>query len=347
MIVGSNLPWFLFLHTFERCIFRALMTKNHSLKNILVVAYSQSGGVARGIKALCKPIEDNCSINIEYFWIQPGENYPYPWKKYRFFEIFPECVLGESSENLTDSTFLREHYDLIIIGWQPWYLSPSLPVQAFFKSDCARILRDSPVVSLIGCRSMWYSAYDQMQILVEREGGRIVDNIVCTHQGHSLATFFTTVRMLWTGKKNSLMGLPNGGFADTEFGKLEELGEVIVKNKDCFNYKMDPILSSFDTAQVRDGTMWAEMFGRAYYRPLARLMRMTGTQKSRFRIVPNVLFGLHLIPAIVIILVSASVSRVLIRVVAGDAYFQKWISKFRYPYDVIPGNGSRKLTESQ
>ena len=53
----------------------------------------------------------------------------------------PDCVLGVPHE-LEPFELKESFYDLIVLGWQPWFLSPSIPFNSLmqntqFKNLCA------------------------------------------------------------------------------------------------------------------------------------------------------------------------------------------------------------------
>ena len=104
------------------------------MKKILVVYYSQSGQQLSIIRSLTKPlVEAGHSIHIEE--IQPVEKYPFPWTAYQFFNAFPETFHQKPLDLKSLSPKAFEDYDLVIIGYQPWFLSPSRPIGAFLQSE--------------------------------------------------------------------------------------------------------------------------------------------------------------------------------------------------------------------
>src|SRR4051812_23280324 len=93
------------------------------MKKVLVVYFSQSGQQLKILKSLLKPFEGNCEIHFEK--LKPLIPFPFPWKSFEFFNIFPETFAEQSIELIPISEKARSDYDLIIIGYQPWFLSPS------------------------------------------------------------------------------------------------------------------------------------------------------------------------------------------------------------------------------
>jgi hypothetical protein len=87
-------------------------------------------------------------------------------------------------------------FDLVIIAYQVWFLSPSLPVTGFLKSEAARVLKGKPVVTLIVCRNMWLTAQEKMKTLIASKGGHLIDNVALVDRGAPWTTFVTTPRWL-------------------------------------------------------------------------------------------------------------------------------------------------------
>lgn len=97
-------------------------------------------------------------------------------------------------------------FDLVILTYQVWYLSPALPMTAFLQSEAGRqLIKGRPVVTLVACRNMWLSAQETMKHLISDAGGHLIDHLAFVDQGHPLATFITTPRWVWTGKRDSFL----------------------------------------------------------------------------------------------------------------------------------------------
>src|ERR1043165_6371017 len=108
------------------------------MKKVLVVYFSQTGQLTNALKKTLEPLEKSGDVSIHYEQLIPVKPYPYPWKYIEFFDVFPETVHGISCE-LKPFTFSDdESYDLIIIGYQPWFLSVCIPVNSFLQSAEAK-----------------------------------------------------------------------------------------------------------------------------------------------------------------------------------------------------------------
>ena len=203
---------------------------NNNTKKVLLISYSQTGQLSELAHAIISPLEANKNTQIIHKIIKPLKPYPFPWNFIDFMNTFPESVLLvpcdiEAMED--DAT----EYDLVILAYQIWFLSPSIPVTAFMKSDYAKkILKGKPVITVIGCRNMWIMAQEKMKKMLQDIEATLIDNIVVIDQGSSLATFITTPRWMMTGKKNGFWGIfPEAGIAKEEIKNASRFGSAILK----------------------------------------------------------------------------------------------------------------------
>src|SRR5262249_29760914 len=122
-----------------------------------------------------------------------------------------------------------EHFDLVVLAYQVWYLAPSGPVAAFLKSDAGRrLLAGRPVVTVIACRNMWLVAPEAGKRLVPQAGGQLPDNVVFPDPGSSLATLLTTPRGVLTGRRGPFWGLPAAGVAEEEIAGADRFGRALL-----------------------------------------------------------------------------------------------------------------------
>ena len=159
--------------------------------------------------------------------IHPRQKYPFPWSVRRFFGIFPDCVLGAAPEIEPLDLEPDARFALVILGLTVWYLAPSLPVQGFFRSPESRVLRDTPVITVIACRNMWHNASETIKREIKRVGGLHIDNVVVTDQGPAWATFVTTPRWMFTGRNDAFGIFPAAGVAPETLAGIRRFGEAI------------------------------------------------------------------------------------------------------------------------
>jgi hypothetical protein len=282
------------------------------MKKILIIYYTQSGDVERAVQSFTKFLN---TPKVELTWerIQPKADYPYPWKFQKFFDVFPECINEEPPAIAPPKFDPNKKFDLILIAYQVWFLAPSLPIQAFFKSEHAKALQNTKVITLIVCRNMWHSASETMKRMINKVGGIHIDNVVVTHQGPPLATFITTPRLLLTGKKDRFLGtLPPGGVRQEDINALSRFGRQIANNLDALNNSSNQsLLKNLGAVAVNPRYVIPEIIGRVVYGAWAKLARFFGKPGSLSRRPIIYLFAILLILAIPIVLIISLLVRVL------------------------------------
>ncbi len=283
------------------------------MKKILVVYYSQSGDVGRALKSFTKYL-DTPDVEITWECIKPKACYPYPWKLYNFFDVFPECINEEFPEIYPPNFSRVDKFDLVIVAYQVWFLSPSLPIQSFLNSKYAKVLQGTKVITLIVCRNMWHSASKTMKRLIQNVSGIHIDNVVVTHQGAPLATFITTPRLLLTGKKDRLLGaLPPGGLKEEDIDALSRFGQKIANNLAILSDDSNnqSFFTGMNPVKVNTRYIIPEIVGHFVYRPWAKIARFFGKQGSWTRKPVIYLFALHTVLVIPIVLLSSTLFQVL------------------------------------
>jgi len=247
------------------------------MKRILLIYYSQSGDAARVAQKLAETLRaPDSELVIER--LRPREEYPFPWRRIgRFFEVLPECHLGPLPKLEPIQFDPDQRFDLIILVYQVWFLTPSLPVQSFLQAPAARVLRDRRVLTISVSRNMWHSASETMKVLLERCGARHHDNAALTHQGPAWATFITTPRALLFGKTSRFWGFPPAGIAETELVRVSRFGEAIRRHLDDPHGPGDgPWLGGLGAVRVNRRYLIADWLGWYWFRAWAHFLKLLG-----------------------------------------------------------------------
>jgi hypothetical protein len=301
------------------------------VKKVLVLYYSQTGQLSDVVKSFTAPLEADANVEIVYQNIEPKKDYPFPWGYLEFFDIFPESVYMEGCElkeceNINgDDTF-----DLVILAYTIWFLSPSLPVSGFLNSKYAKVLNDTPVITLIACRNMWIMAQEKMKTKLKLLGARLIDNVVLIDQGGNLATFITTPRWMWTGRKNAFWGLPEAGIAPSEIKKSSRFGYALVDalNKDLEKEKV-PLLQGLEAVKVDNRLIGSEKIATKSFNIWGGLIRKFGTTGDKVRIPVLALYALFLFLLIIIVIPINTLIKPILRkinhkkVAQESAYFEE------------------------
>jgi len=201
------------------------------MKNVLVIYYTQSGQLLEIAQNVVQELENAENVNVSYHKIQPIDNYNFPWQKNKFFDVFPEsflqipCDLEEPQPEL-----FSKKYDLVILAYQIWYLTPSIPVNSFLKSDAAKlILKDTPVITVIGCRNMWIQAQEKMKVLLNENQAKLVGNIVLIDRHINHVSVITIEKWMFSGKKESYLGIfPKPGVSKKDIDEAIKFGKPIL-----------------------------------------------------------------------------------------------------------------------
>ena len=198
------------------------------MKNILVFYYTQSGQIKEIADSVLSPIEKTEGINIEYIVIQPVEEYPFPWGN-KFFNYFPETVKGIPSKLKPISIDEKKNYDLIILAYQPWYLSPSIPIWSFLESrEATVILKNKKVITIIGARNMWICSQEILVKKLHELNAKLVGNIALVDRNPNYISAINIIRWLIKGDKKPTIILPEAGVSKKDISNSSVYGKVIL-----------------------------------------------------------------------------------------------------------------------
>jgi hypothetical protein len=77
-------------------------------------------------------------------------------------------------------------YDLVIFAWQPWFLSPSIPATSLLHHPGFKaVIKDTPVITLIGARNMWLNAQEKVKMLLRQAGANWLATCVLTDRNQN------------------------------------------------------------------------------------------------------------------------------------------------------------------
>ncbi len=268
------------------------------MKRVLVLYYSQSGQLKRVLDNIVAPFEACENVTYDYREIKPVKPYPYPWPFYTFFNAFPEAVYLDGCE--VEPIETDGGYDLVVLGYTSWFLSPSIPVTGFLKSEqAARLLRDKPVVTVIACRDMWLMAQEKMKSLLSDIGARLVDNVVLTDQGKSLYTFVTTPRWMFTGKKNAFWFFPKAGVSEDDIEGASRFGERLCDALQHGEEKGDgPMLGGMGAVNVNGKLIATERIAHRSFLIWSKLIKKAGAPNSLGRHIVITIYVIFLLTLI-------------------------------------------------
>ena len=192
---------------------------------ILAIYYTQSGQLADIVHSFLSPLNQT---EIEYIQFKPKVDFPFPWTDRVFYETMPETV-AEIPVELEELSFQHKEYDLIIFGYQPWFLSPSLPATSLLKNiEFKNLLKNTPVITVIGARNMWLNAQESVKKLIKDAGGDLKGNVPLIDKHPNALSAMSIVHWMMTGKKTRKYGIfPLPGVSDEDIKGASKFGEIL------------------------------------------------------------------------------------------------------------------------
>lgn len=251
-------------------------------RHVLVVSYSQTGQLTRLRDSFIRGLAAAGDIEVEVLELKPQRPFPFPWRFSTFFDTFPETVHLRPQLIETPHT-ARQQYDLVVLAYTVWFLSPAQPATAFLQSETARrILNGTPVVTLIGCRNMWLMAQEKVKQLLHGNGARLVGNVVKIDQCSSAASFITTPLWMLTGKKQ-YGSLPAAGISDAEIADAARFG---AKTADALAGGLpldETLLQNMGAAKVNEKLILSERFAHRSFYLWGKLIMAAGRRSPLLR----------------------------------------------------------------
>ncbi|MDQ2070006.1 dialkylrecorsinol condensing enzyme [Natronospira bacteriovora] len=254
-------------------------------KRVLTVYWSQSGQTERVARSMVAPLEAADGVEVVHARLRPRMDYPFPWTVTRFLDVFPESVHLDPPP-MDELDLPHEDFDLVILVYQVWFLSPCPPVTGFLKSDQGRrLLRDTPVVTVTACRNMWLTAQEKVKGLLAEAGARLTDHVAVVDPGPPLATFITTPRWLLSGDQGRADGwLPPAGLREHQIRGMARFGHALVDGlaRDVERAGQS-MLTGLLAAPVDRRFIISERIGHRSFYLWGKLLRAVGRQGQRRR----------------------------------------------------------------
>lgn len=274
------------------------------MKKILVVYYTQTGQLQSAVKSTLTPLEKD-GISIDYLHIKPKKAYPYPWSYMEFFDIFPETVHGIPTELDPFSINHEANYDLVVIAYQPWFLSICVPINSFLQTEEAKkLLKGKSVVTILACRNMWLNGQEKMKLHLKNLQANLVGNITFVDKAANLVSLVTVLAFVLGGKKENFLGIfPKYGVSDKDLQELApQLGNILLKHLKTNDYTtQQEELVAAGGVIVKPNLLLMEGRGRDLFPLYANYISKKGTAGSADRRTRVRIFGIVLPTAILIL----------------------------------------------
>lgn len=287
------------------------------MKRVLFVSYSQTGQLTSVVNSVAAPLLADPSIEVVFETLEPEEPYPFPWPFLHFFNTFPETVHSMPRPLKPLKVPPESSFDLIVLAYQVWFLSPSQPMAAFLSGpQAARWLHGRPVLTLIACRNMWLMAQENVKKQLLALGAHLIDNVVLTDRAHSAATFISTPLWMLTGRRGPfLFGMvPAAGIDPEDIAAARRFGRAIQAGLPSLDQAHPRALcSGLGAVTINERLIASETIGHRSFRLWGRLLLAIGGPDSIPR---RLVLCLYIVFLAVMILTVAPVGALIKRAVA-------------------------------
>ena len=303
-----------------------------SRPRLLVVHYSSpSGQLSDVIRSFSAPLAESGDIELHQVVLRPRRPYPFPWPILRFFDTFPETIYLDPPE-LEPLDLPAGRFDLVVLGYQVWFLSPSGPTAAFLKDPAAQaLLKDTPVVTVIACRDMWLMAQERVKGLLASAGAKLIGNVVLIDEGGSIGSLLATPLWMMTGNRGPMLGglIPRAGVKPEQIGASRRFGERIVTVLGRGALLDATLLQGLGAVKVNTRLITTEKAARRSFLAWGALLRRLGRQGAWQRQPVVLIYIIFLIALLITVLPLSMLLKTLTapllrgRIAAQQAYFSQ------------------------
>ena len=286
------------------------------MKRILILYYTQSGQLLSILQSLAKPLI-HAGHTIHFEEIQPVEKFPFPWSSYQFFNAFPEVFSQQPQPLKNISVKAGNGYDLIILGYQPWFLTPSRPISSFLQSeDAKKILANKPVITVLGCRNMWLGAQEKIKKRLKDADAKLVGHMALVDRSGNLTSLITILRWMFTGNKKPFWIFPAAGVSDSDVEHAQTFGEII--NKAIPKNEYGPLQAALNDAgaiSIKPNLILMERRGQKAFSVWSKFIASGGSAHSAGRKIRVYIF-MYLLPTAIFFLTPILwiISRIMLTV---------------------------------
>lgn len=250
------------------------------MKKVLVIYFSQTGQLKSVLENFTSKLPDD-DIQVDFRTVKPKRSYPFPWPFYTFFDEFPEAVQMDGCE-IEELENVDADYELIILGYTVWYMSPSIPITAFMHSMQAKsIFKDKPVVTVVACRDMWVLAQEKMKKMLKDLDARLMDHVALTDQSGSVLSLITLPMWMLTGDKKYFSALPSSGVSQKDIAACSRFGERLnhaLKNNE--EKSSEAMLNNLGAVNVNAKLIATEKIANRSFLVWTKIIKLSGKKYS-------------------------------------------------------------------
>ncbi len=302
-------------------------------KKVLLVHYaSPSGQLTEVMRHLTAPLGEAGDIECRHLVLRPKQAWTFPWPFLRFFDTFPECIYLDPPPIEPPELDPHERFDLVILGYQVWFLSPSLPTTAFLQSAVARsVLKDTPVVTVIACRDMWLLAQERVKEMLADCGAQLVGNVALVDEGGSAGSLLATPLWMLTGKRGPMLGglIPRAGIKPDQIRASARFGQRMAEVLGQGDPLDESLLRGLHAVRVNTRLLTTEKAARRGFLAWGALLRKLGKPGAAARKPVVMIYTVFLVALLLTVLPISALLKTLLaplmreRIAAQKDYYSQ------------------------
>ncbi|MEZ4929400.1 MAG: hypothetical protein R2777_05250 [Chitinophagales bacterium] len=123
---------------------------------------------------------------------------------------------------------LNQDYDLIILAYQVWYLTPSIPINSFLKSEEAKQLFNGKKVLTLSEAEIHGQGSEKIHTILSDYKAEIVGNITLTDKNINHVSVLTILHWMFTGKTRYLGFFQNLVPQQDDIDTSVKFGDIIL-----------------------------------------------------------------------------------------------------------------------
>lgn len=196
----------------------------------MAIYYTQSGQMRDIINSFTAPLVE-AGVEVEKVQVKMASDFAFPWTSSRFYSVMPDCVLEVPAQ--LEPVHLREkQYDLVILGYQPWFLWPSIPANSILNHpDLQSVFKNTPVITISEARNMWLNAYARVRSKLNEAGAKLIGNIALVDKHPNAISFFTIFHWMLGGKKDRYLNIfPKPGVSNEDIVNANIYGKTVASH---------------------------------------------------------------------------------------------------------------------
>lgn len=272
-------------------------------KHVLAVYFSQSGQTKQILDSFLQPLLAD-GVVVDFLQVQTQHQFPFPWSIPVFFDTVPESV-DVIPTALKPWSVPRQQYDLVVLAWQPWNLSPSIPISSILQDAAFKaLIKDTPLVTICGCRNMWINAQEKNKKLLREAGAQLVGNIALFDRHPNHLSYVTIFHWLGTGKKDRKWGIfPRPGVAPKDIAGASVFGATVNRHLQAGNWGgLQPELVKQKAVEVKYSLMYIERKAGKIFKKWVAIIRKYPQNRKKILVAYKYYLAVALLVASPIIL---------------------------------------------